>query len=171
MPTESPMVESMSEGAATLLGDATVAYANARLAAMLRIPLEQLCSADRWRSTSVPPEAERFLAACVAARQGSKVEEVELRRTDGSVVPTRIALNPLPPSSQLNEAVPAALSGGDRSDRFAPATSSWRAAIKERVSAETSLRVGGSPEGRLSGDARARAQESAFSHSAMRVRC
>lgn len=99
------MVESMSEGAATLIGDGIVAYANARLASMLRVPLERLLGGSLVEYLD-PADAERFKRACATAREGFQFEEMELRCSDGTTLPARIALNPLPPSSQSNGGSP-----------------------------------------------------------------
>lgn len=132
------MVESMSEGAATLVGDGTVAYANARLAAMLRLPLERLVghSLEEHLSTA---DIERFRAACLGARELPRFEEVQLLRTDGTSLPARIALNPLPISSQWQDrGPPLCLVATDLTDSHRNAELS--AAINERMNAEAALR-------------------------------
>jgi len=99
------MVESMSDGAATLVADGTLAYANARLAALLGIPLERLLG-QRFMDFIAPPERERFELACAAARSEQRVEEFEIHVAEGIQWPARIALSPLRRSPHLPEATP-----------------------------------------------------------------
>jgi signal transduction histidine kinase/CheY-like chemotaxis protein len=132
------MVESMSEGAATLIGDGIVAYANTRLASMLRAPLERLLGGSLVEYLD-PADAERFKRICAAAREGFQFEEMELRCSDGTTLPARIALNPLPSSSQSNgSSPPLCLVVTDLTDSRRNAE--LAAAIKERLSAEAALR-------------------------------
>ena len=132
------MVESMSEGAATLIGDGIVAYANARLASMLRVPLERLLGGSLVEYLD-PADAERFKRACATAREGFQFEEMELRCSDGTTLPARIALNPLPPSSQSNGgSPPLCLVATDLTD--SRRNEELAAAIKERLNAEAALR-------------------------------
>ncbi len=133
------MVESMSEGAATLIGDGTMAYANARLASMLHVPLERLLGRSLAEYLN-PADAERFKRACAAAREGFQFEEMELRCSDGSTLPARIALNPLPPSSHRNGGgPPLCLVATDLTD--SRRNVELAAAIKERLNAEAALRA------------------------------
>lgn len=92
------MVESMSEGAATLVADGTLAYANACLAALLGVPLERLLG-QRFTDFIAPHEAERFAAVCVAARSAQRAAQFDVQTADGKVLPARIALSPLPRSA------------------------------------------------------------------------
>jgi len=132
------MVESMSEGAATLIGDGTVAYANARLASMLCVPLERLLGGSLTEYLDAV-DAERFKRACAAAHEGFQFEEMELRCGDGTSLPARISLNPLPPSSQGNGAsAPLCLVATDLTDSRRNAE--LAAAINDRLNAEAALR-------------------------------
>jgi PAS domain S-box-containing protein len=88
------MVESMSEGAATLVADGTLAYANARLATLLGVPFERLLG-QRFADFIAPPERERFEAACAAARSQPCAEQFEVRAVAGASVPVLVALSPL----------------------------------------------------------------------------
>ena len=99
------MVESMSEGAATLVADGTLAYANARLAALLGVPLERLLG-QRFADFITPPEVERFDAACAAARSAQRVEEFAIRTAAAAPLPALIALSPLRRSPHSPEAIP-----------------------------------------------------------------
>jgi PAS domain S-box-containing protein len=87
------MVESMSEGAATLVADGTLAYANARLATLLGVPLERLLG-QQFADFITPPERERFAAACAAARSEQCAGEFEVCAAAGVSLPVLIALSP-----------------------------------------------------------------------------
>ena len=99
------MVESMSDGAATLVADGTLAYANARLAALLGISLERLLG-QRFVDFVAPLERERFEIACAAARNDPRVEEFEIHVAEGIPFPARIALSALRRTPHLPEATP-----------------------------------------------------------------
>lgn len=88
------MVESMSEGAAALVGDGTLAYANARLAVLLGAPLERLLG-QRFADYVSLPERARFEAVCAAAHSAQRAAEFEIQTATGATVPARIALSPL----------------------------------------------------------------------------
>lgn len=133
------MVESMSEGAATLIADGTVAYANARLATLLQVPLERM-PGKPLEQFLAPPDRERFAAACKVACLESRVEDVEFQTADGTAVPTRVALTPLSLPSHSGEVVPAVcLVATDLTD--ARRHAELAVAIKERVRAEAALRL------------------------------
>jgi PAS domain S-box-containing protein len=88
------MVESMSEGAATLIADGTLAYANARMTALLGVPLERLLG-QRFAEFIAPSERERFAAACAASRRQQHVEQFEVLTAAADSLPALIALSPL----------------------------------------------------------------------------
>jgi PAS domain S-box-containing protein len=100
------MVESMSEGAATLIADGTLAYANARLAGLLGLSLERLLG-QRFADFIAPPERERFAAACAAAASGHRADQFEIRVANGASLPVLIALSPLGQSSRTSDPTPA----------------------------------------------------------------
>lgn len=100
------MVESMNEGAATLVADGTLAYANSRLAALLGVPLERLLG-QRFVDFIAPLERERFTAACLGAGSAQRVEEFRLQPESGAALPALIALSPLRRSQPLGELTPA----------------------------------------------------------------
>jgi PAS domain S-box-containing protein len=133
------MVESMSDGAATLVADGTLAYANARLAALLGTPLERLLG-QRFVDFIAPLERERFEMACTAARGEQRVEEFEIHVTGGNRLPARIALSPLRRLPQLPEAIPGLcvvvtdLTQSQRNTELA-------LAINKREAAEAELRM------------------------------
>ncbi len=133
------MVESMSEGAATLIVDGTLAYANARLAALLGVSLERLLG-QQFADFIAPPERARFAAACAAARSEPRVEEFEVRAAAGAPLPARIALSPLRQSPHSRDPIPALclvatdLSESQRNTELA-------LAIGKREAAEAELRL------------------------------
>ncbi|MGB6603756.1 MAG: ATP-binding protein [Steroidobacteraceae bacterium] len=100
------MVESMSQGAATLIADGTLAYANARLAALLGLSLERLLG-QRFADFIAPPERERFAAARAAAASGHRADQFEIRVAGGASLPVLIALSPLGQSSRTCDPTPA----------------------------------------------------------------
>jgi signal transduction histidine kinase/ActR/RegA family two-component response regulator len=84
------LVESMSEGAATLLADSTIFYGNSRLADMLQTPLERLIG-TRLNSYMVPADQAFFtdlLETCGAERM--TLETVFLSAS-GNTVPVHIS--------------------------------------------------------------------------------
>jgi PAS domain S-box-containing protein len=133
------MVESMSDGAATIVADGTLAYANARLAGLLGMPLERLLG-QRFLEFIAPFERERFTMACAAARSEQRVEEFEIHLAGGGQLPARIALSPLPGSPQLPGAIPGLcvvvtdLTQSQRNTELA-------LAIRKREAAEAELRL------------------------------
>jgi signal transduction histidine kinase len=133
------MVESMSEGAATLVADGTLAYANARLAALLDVPLERLLG-QRFADFIAPPERERFVAACAAACSEQRVEEFEVQAAGGAPLPALIALSPLPRSPRASEPLPAlCLVATDLTE--SQRNTALALAITKREAAEAELRL------------------------------
>ena len=133
------MVESMSEGAATLVADGTLAYANARLAALLDVPLERLLG-QRFADFIAPPERGRFTAACTAARSEQRVGEFAVQSAGGATLPALIALSPLPQSPRAREPLPAlCLVATDLTE--AQRNAALALAITKREAAEAELRL------------------------------
>ncbi|MBV8340986.1 MAG: response regulator [Gammaproteobacteria bacterium] len=133
------MVESMSEGAATLVADGTLAYANSRLAALLGMPLERLLG-QPFADFVAPAERARFAAACTAARSGQHVEEFAVRGAGGCRLPALIALSPLRQAAAAREPAPAlclVVTDLTESQRNADLT----LAISRREAAEAELRL------------------------------
>ena len=86
------MVERMQEGAATLNRDGAVLYANDRLAAMLRIPLEQLtgCALETFVEAGERAQFRALLAS------GDGRLESTFVASDGSMIPVFLAAGVLP---------------------------------------------------------------------------
>lgn len=92
------MVEAMSEGAGSISADGVVLYANHRLAEMVGTPLEGIVGGlvDRLVAPEDQKAFDQLLGrAAVETSRG----DIRLRAADGSLVPTHISLNPLPPGS------------------------------------------------------------------------
>jgi two-component system sensor kinase FixL len=87
------MVETMNEGAATLLEDGSIFYANPRLADILGEPVEALISSSILDFISVE-DREIFQGAIEHGYLGSSRAELRFRRSDHSSVPVFISLSP-----------------------------------------------------------------------------
>ena len=85
------IVERMQEGALTLAEDGTILYANRRLAALLRTPLESIVGQpiERFVATADHEKVAGMLAE--SARNGAR-SEVELRAADDSGVPVYLSM-------------------------------------------------------------------------------
>ena len=92
------MVEAMSEGAGTLSGEGVVLYANHRLAEMLGTPLEEIVGGPIERLVA-PGDRDAFEQLLERAAIESIHGEIRLCAADGTLIATRVSLNPLPPSS------------------------------------------------------------------------
>jgi PAS domain S-box-containing protein len=86
------LVEQMYEGAATLLDDGTVLYANRRLAALLGISLEALIGTSLRRFVP-PPELAVFDTRLAEGKQCSSKGEFTLQRQDGSALPVQLSFS------------------------------------------------------------------------------
>jgi PAS domain S-box-containing protein len=88
------MVESMNEGAVTLIPDGTIFYCNSRLGEMLETECEKLVG-TAFRDLVVPEEKSRFEAIFQNVdRQGTR-EEFTLRSVKGGGVPVLLSIYPL----------------------------------------------------------------------------
>ncbi|HET7831945.1 MAG TPA: PAS domain S-box protein [Gallionella sp.] len=80
------MVEAMTEGAVTYSVDGTILYCNARFAAMMKTPLEQIIGTPLHRF--VPPhERHRFAEIVAQSRDQCVHREICLQAQDGARVP------------------------------------------------------------------------------------
>jgi PAS domain S-box-containing protein len=88
------MVESMNEGAVTLIPDGTIFFCNSRLGEMLDTECEKLIG-TAFQKLVVPEERSRFQALFQnVARQGVR-EEFTLQSVEGSRVPVLLSIYPL----------------------------------------------------------------------------
>lgn len=88
------LIESMNEGALTLMSDATILYANQCFAKIIQLPLEQVTGGSFFRFLSEHDLATlRPLLECGDAA-GTKVQ-VLLKTGDGGQLPAQISIRPL----------------------------------------------------------------------------
>ena len=92
------MVEAMSEGAGTLSAEGVVLYGNHRLAEMVGTPLEEIVG-DSVDRLVAPDDRRAFEQLFGRAAIETSRADIRLRAADGTLVPTHVSLNPLPPSS------------------------------------------------------------------------
>jgi PAS domain S-box-containing protein len=92
------IIESMSEGAASLSAEGIVLYANRRLAEMVATPVEEIVANPLARFVAAD-EREAFERLLERAASEAGHGEVRLRAADGRRIPTRVSLNPLPATS------------------------------------------------------------------------
>jgi PAS domain S-box-containing protein len=86
------LVESINEGAATLIKDGTILYCNRRFAEMLKAPLEVIIGTSMHHY--IPPEEKTLFSSLL--QRGLKEncrEEINLLCNDGLTVPVMISLN------------------------------------------------------------------------------
>jgi len=88
------MVEAMNEGAATLLGDGTMIYANRRLAEMLGASLQELLGAPLRRFVALGDLAV-FDTMLAQGQQCSSKGELTLQGAAGPAVPVQLSCNVL----------------------------------------------------------------------------
>ena len=88
------MVESMNEGAVTLIPDGTIFYCNGRFGEMIQMDCEKLVgtSFHKWL---VPEEQDRFDAIVRNAAAHGLREEFHLQASQGSRVPVQLSIYPL----------------------------------------------------------------------------
>jgi PAS domain S-box-containing protein len=86
------LVESINEGAATLIEDGTILYCNRRLAEMVNAPLEAIIATSIVQF--IPPESQvAFSSLLSLALIEDCREEYELQCQDGTRIPVMISLN------------------------------------------------------------------------------
>ncbi len=88
------LIESMNEGALTLMTDKTILYANASFARMVKYPLEQVMGSSFRRFLS--PEDRVTLRSLLkqTKKTGAKIQ-VRLKAGDGSGLPVQISIRPV----------------------------------------------------------------------------
>jgi PAS domain S-box-containing protein len=89
------LIETMSEGAATLSSSGTILYANARLEKMLELPANQLLGAE-LRTYVPPPDQWAFDAILAQARLTPSRGEINMCSSDGRLLPTFLSASLLP---------------------------------------------------------------------------
>jgi PAS domain S-box-containing protein len=88
------LIESMSEGAATVSGDGVILYGNVRLAEMLGRPLHQVFGTV-LRSYLAASDQEAFDAILAHTRTTPSRLEVNLENNEGHLVPVYLSVSPL----------------------------------------------------------------------------
>ncbi len=88
------LVESINEGAATLLQDGTILYCNRRLGAMLNEPLQQLIGSSLPRFLS-PSDHASFAALVQSGLRGTCKGEFLVERPGRQPLPLQLTLGPL----------------------------------------------------------------------------
>ncbi|HET6595311.1 MAG TPA: PAS domain S-box protein [Anaerolineales bacterium] len=88
------MVESMNEGAVTLIPDGTIFYCNGRLGEMLQVDCEKLVGTS-FHDLIAPEEQRRFEALFQQTVSGSVREEFTLQTVKGNRVPVQLSMYPL----------------------------------------------------------------------------
>jgi PAS domain S-box-containing protein len=88
------LIESMNEGALTLMADKTILYANQCFARMVKCPLEQVTGSSFHRFLSAADRATLRPLLKRAGKSGSKIQ-VLLNAGDGSKMPAQISIRPL----------------------------------------------------------------------------
>ena len=85
-------LETMSEGAATLMADGTIAYGNQRFAEMLKRPLERVMGAS-LEGFIAPGYGHRLAPLMARALDGNVDEEIPFLAGNGTTVWSRLALS------------------------------------------------------------------------------
>jgi len=88
------LVEAMSEGAATLSRNGAVLYCNGRIAELIGKTTGRAIGIP-FQSLVAETEQDRFKTLLSDARKAVVKGEFSLRRTDGSLIPVYLSLNPL----------------------------------------------------------------------------
>ena len=87
-------VETMNEGAVTLLADGTIAYSNGRFAEMVKTPLEQVIG-RAFEEFVAPDHRDRWKALVACGLLGNCKEEMALLSEGGDAVWAELSLSPV----------------------------------------------------------------------------
>jgi PAS domain S-box-containing protein len=90
------LVETISEGAATLTRDGKILYANRRLADLLQTPLQRVIGSFIFEYV-VLEDRPWFEALLLQVRREDNRGEVRLRAANGAEVPSLLSVSPMPP--------------------------------------------------------------------------
>jgi signal transduction histidine kinase/PAS domain-containing protein len=88
------VIEQMQQGAATLLVDGTIAYCNATLAVLLKVPHQKLIGSSFW--SFFAPEDVMVFADPLTQKQSPVQGEARLLRSDREILHTYLTFNSLP---------------------------------------------------------------------------
>ncbi|HVO68222.1 MAG TPA: ATP-binding protein [Syntrophales bacterium] len=89
------MVESMNEGAATLVEDGTIFYCNQRFAEILNTPMERIIGSSIFPFIE-PREEKSFKASFMRALRGASKGESVFRAADGHSIPVLLSMSHFP---------------------------------------------------------------------------
>ncbi len=98
------LVESMNEGALTLMADKTILYANERFAQMVKCPMEQVTGSS-FRRFLPAEDLATFRPLLKQIREPGFKIQVLLNAADGSQMPAQISLRPLARNGDHHAAV------------------------------------------------------------------
>jgi PAS domain S-box-containing protein len=84
------MVETMTEGAATMAADGTVFYCNQQLSTLLKVPLNRIMGASMVNYVA-PSDLTAFQSILSNAKNGTGRAEIELRNTEGIAIPVLVS--------------------------------------------------------------------------------
>jgi PAS domain S-box-containing protein len=87
-------VETMNEGALTLLADGTIAYSNTHFSEMVKTPLEQVIGSS-FEKFVAPDNRDRLRLLAAQGLAGRCSEEFSLLSGDGNVVWAQLSLSPV----------------------------------------------------------------------------
>ena len=87
------LIETMSEGAATLSAEGVILYSNTRLSDILGQPLDQILGTS-LRDHLPPVDQEALGAVLTSARTAPVRREISLQTSDGRLVPVYLSASP-----------------------------------------------------------------------------
>ena len=102
------LIESMNEGALTLMADETILYANECFARMVNAPLEQVTGSSFRRFLS-PEDTEILTPLLRRPRKSGFKVQVLLKTSDDSTMPVNISIRPLTTSGDRKRTLGATL--------------------------------------------------------------
>ena len=138
------LVESMQQGAATLLEDGSIFYSNQHLARLLKTPLQQLIGASIHTFVH-PTDAPLFASLFEKARQCCSEGELQVEAADGSLIPVYLAFNRLQLGARSGLCLAVTdLTASATAQRLAEANAMLQAEVAERKQAEAALALSAS---------------------------
>ncbi len=122
------LVETMSEGAATLAVDGTILYSNSRLAALLQVPLERVIGT---RFDSYVAHRDKSLFAARLSRCSCDHDEVDLVISNGNFIPVMLSYGRLDLDDQRMSVVVTDLTQQKRNEKFLSSAKLARSIIEQ----------------------------------------
>ena len=93
------LIEEMNQGAVTLSADGSILYCNRRFADLLKTPINKILGLA-FGTFVMPSERLAFDLLLEQGRAGASASDMTLSGGDGTAVPLRLALGPLPAESE-----------------------------------------------------------------------